>query len=71
MKKYTTRTGLIQFKPSEKELMLAIELSNGFCLACGAENEQVEPDAARYTCICCNKPKVYGGEELLIMNLYH
>lgn len=39
----------------------------GFCLACGAEACGVEPDARRYTCESCGKPKVYGAEELLLM----
>ena len=71
MKAYQAKNGNTQYKPSEKDLMLAIELSNGFCLACGAENEGVEPDALKYTCTSCEAPKVYGAEELLLMNLYH
>jgi hypothetical protein len=39
----------------------------GFCLACGAEAEGVEPDARRYECECCGEPKVYGAEELVLM----
>lgn len=39
----------------------------GFCLACGAEAYGVEPDARKYTCEACGKPRVYGAEELLIM----
>lgn len=39
----------------------------GFCLACGAENEGVEPDARKYECDECGKEKVYGAEELLLM----
>ena len=71
MKAYKAKNGNTQYKPSEKDLMLAIELSNGFCLACGAENEGIEPDASKYTCTSCEAPKVYGAEELLLMNLYH
>ena len=37
----------------------------GFCIACGAEVEGVEPDARRYECECCGERKVYGAEELL------
>jgi hypothetical protein len=43
----------------------------GFCLACGAESDTVEPDARKYSCGCCGAAKVYGGEELLLMGLYH
>lgn len=38
----------------------------GFCLACGAENDGVEPDARRYECEECGARKVYGAQELLI-----
>lgn len=38
----------------------------GFCLACGADVEGVEPDATRYTCEACEAPAVYGASELLI-----
>ncbi len=39
----------------------------GFCVACGAEVEGVEPDAREYECECCGKKAVYGAEELLMM----
>jgi len=53
------------------QVMAAIESGDymGFCLACGAEQEGVEPDARRYTCESCGEKKVYGAEELLIMNV--
>ena len=51
--------------------MVAIDNMTGFCLACGNESETVEPDARKYTCACCDQPKVYGAEELLLMGLYH
>jgi len=41
--------------------------SMGFCLACGEEAYGVEPDARKYTCESCGKPKVYGAEEILMM----
>lgn len=40
--------------------------NGGFCVACGAVADGVEPDARRYTCDDCGKPSVYGAEELLI-----
>ncbi len=40
--------------------------SPGFCLACGADAEGVEPDAVEYVCEACGEPKVYGCDELLI-----
>jgi hypothetical protein len=56
-------------KLSLKKIMAAAESgeSVGFCVACGAEASGVEPDARRYECECCGKPKVYGAEELLLM----
>jgi hypothetical protein len=38
----------------------------GFCIACGAEAEGVEPDAEKYTCESCGASGVYGVEQLLI-----
>ena len=38
----------------------------GFCLACGAEAEGVEPDAEQYACEICGEPAVYGAPEILI-----
>jgi len=42
----------------------------GFCLDCGAEHGQVEPDAERYECKCCGERKVYGAEQIVLMNCY-
>ena len=39
----------------------------GFCLACGADAEGVEPDARRYECEDCGAHKVFGAEEVLMM----
>lgn len=41
----------------------------GFCLACGAEADCVEPDARRYKCAACGEPQVYGAEEILMIGL--
>lgn len=38
----------------------------GFCVACGAEHYEVEPDARRYECDECGKHKVYGAQEILL-----
>jgi hypothetical protein len=69
MRPYTTKTGLKQFKPSIQDVMLMQEESQGFCLACGAVNDGVEPDARKYECECCGAEKVYGAEELVLMGL--
>jgi predicted RNA-binding Zn-ribbon protein involved in translation (DUF1610 family) len=38
----------------------------GFCIACGEEADNVEPDARNYECDYCGEHQVYGAEELLI-----
>ena len=38
----------------------------GFCIACGAEEYDVEPDARRYECDDCGANKVYGAQEILL-----
>jgi Zn finger protein HypA/HybF involved in hydrogenase expression len=38
----------------------------GFCIACGAEADGVEPDARRYKCESCGSKQVYGADELLL-----
>ena len=38
----------------------------GFCIACGAEAYDVEPDARRYECDICGANKVYGAQEILL-----
>ena len=56
-------------KVTLEQMMEAVEADDcrGFCLACGAEAYNVEPDARKYTCESCGEPKVFGAEELLIM----
>lgn len=39
----------------------------GFCVRCGADAEGVEPDAERYMCEECDRPGVYGAEQLLLL----
>ena len=71
MKTYIARNGNKQYKPSLSWLLGAQENSEGFCLACGAEHDCVEPDARKYHCTDCGAHKVYGAEELLLMGLYY
>jgi predicted RNA-binding Zn-ribbon protein involved in translation (DUF1610 family) len=51
------------------QILTAVESGEyiGICIACGAEQEGVEPDARKYKCDDCGEPKVYGAEELLMM----
>lgn len=55
-------------KVTLEQVVAAVEQDDnlGFCLACGAEAFNVEPDARRYTCESCGAPRVYGAEELLL-----
>lgn len=39
----------------------------GFCLACGEEAFDCEPDARGYECDACGERKVYGAAEILMM----
>ena len=43
----------------------------GFCTACGAEADGVEPDARRYECESCGTHAVYGAEELFTRLVQH
>lgn len=72
-KTYLAKNGNTQYKPSFSWIQSVIEGENdeGFCLACGETNEGIEPDAGKYRCQCCNAPKVYGAEQLMLMNLFH
>lgn len=68
---YTTHAGETQFRPvmTSAEYLENQEEYIGFCLACGEEASCVEPDARRFVCESCGQPKVYGLQELLIMDL--
>lgn len=52
-----------------EEVLVASEQNGGFCTACGAEADGIEPDAREYTCEVCGEKKVYGAEELMLMGL--
>jgi hypothetical protein len=72
MKLYKSKGGAMQYKPSKRDLMRGAREGNiGFCLGCGAIANCVEPDARKYACQSCGALKVYGAEELVLMNLYH
>ncbi len=44
-------------------------LQAGFCIACGAMQEECEPDAREYKCDDCGADKVFGAEEIMLMGL--
>ena len=66
---YTTKAGTVQHKPSIELVMALSHEGQGFCLACAAEVDGIEPDARRDTCPECGAAKVYGAEELVLMGL--
>jgi hypothetical protein len=44
-----------------------ITLDNpGFCLICGDETMECEPDACNHTCVSCGTEQVFGAAELLL-----
>lgn len=40
---------------------------NGFCIGCGHEQGECEPDVRGFKCEDCGQPKVYGTAELVLM----
>ena len=60
---------LAQANIDQDELISAVDADDhlGFCVACGSEHFECEPDARRYACESCGEHAVYGAEELLIM----
>jgi hypothetical protein len=71
MQQYKTVKGVIQWKPSIEEIEDADANLEGFCLHCGDTVPGVDPDARQQICEICQKPKVYGPVELVMMGLYH
>jgi hypothetical protein len=50
-----------------EDAMLFDHAPIGFCIGCGAEQDEVEPDAERYLCDSCDRHTVYGAEIVLAM----
>jgi hypothetical protein len=55
-------------KVSLEQVLEAVEADDcrGYCLACGAEAFNCEPDARAYLCESCGAHEVFGAEELLL-----
>jgi hypothetical protein len=67
MEKVTSKTsGKVFYFPTIEEIQEADADCVGFCLACGAEADGVEPDANKYECECCGEPRVYGAAEFAL-----
>lgn len=45
--------------------------NEGICLECGSDADGVEPDARGYRCTECNAMRVYGAQEIILMQAYH
>jgi hypothetical protein len=41
--------------------------NSGFCLDCGEQHSNIEPDARRCKCEACGERRVYGAEEIILM----
>ena len=62
------QASLVRFELSDIET--ALHEDGGFCILCGEPSiEPVEPDTRGVRCLACNRPGVYGAEELLLMDL--
>ena len=66
MKATTTARALHQDITYEKIEAVMYDGNTGFCVACGAEANNVEPDAAEYACEQCGELTVYGTEEVVL-----
>jgi hypothetical protein len=72
MKAFKTKGGFNIYLPSSTEIEDAMmDGTIGFCIACGETAEGVEPDAHGYTCESCDKPRVYGAEELAMSGRFY
>jgi len=52
---------------SEFEILFR-EGVNGICLSCGCTQDGVEPDAMKYSCICCGENEVFGLEVAMLLD---
>ena len=52
---------------SLEQIEQAMQDQTGFCIVCGYEQDNCEPDARDYCCEDCDCNSVYGAEELALM----
>ena len=62
-------TNFFKFEMTEAEFVGCDNDNAGFCVFCGEQADSVEPDARKYSCEVCDKPGVYGSQELLMMGM--
>lgn len=58
------RIGEERILEAVKEEMFGLE-NPGFCVVCGADHYECEPDARNYTCYECGERGVFGAAEFL------
>lgn len=56
---------------TQEKVLAAAEADEhrGFCLACGREQNGIEPDAHNIKCEHCHAHRVYGAEQIIIEGL--
>lgn len=59
----------IKIELTEQEYVAGCEENLGYCVACGEESYECEPDARNYVCEYCGQRQVFGIEELCLMGL--
>lgn len=51
---------------SQEQIGEAMDENVGFCLNCGEEHLDIEPDARALWCDQCQRSEVYGAEEIVL-----
>lgn len=69
---FTNGSNSAMARPTIEQVIEAVESEDyiGFCLSCGEEAYEVEPDARKYKCESCGEYRVFGAEEILIMGAF-
>lgn len=61
------KTRQVEMTEGEYHSLVFGDGTPGFCLACGSDCVDCEPDARRRKCEGCGERRVYGIEELMVM----
>jgi|TARA_R110002110_G_scaffold110087_5_gene274553 hypothetical protein len=67
---FTAKDGTVVHVPEEEISGMSMD-DVGYCIECGTERYNTEPDARNYPCDDedCGKKAVFGAQELLMMGL--
>jgi hypothetical protein len=57
------------FQMTMEEYQEGCDEYQGYCIYCGEDHYEIEPDAREYVCEECGAEGVYGLEELMIMGM--